>query len=217
MPVLHNRRHEAFAQALAEGKSAIVAHREAGYKPDRGTASKLQHLPSIVQRVNEILSQREADTEAARKVAIECSGIDTAWVLTQLAFIAGADLGDYCDWNEKGRVTYVPKAKLSAGQRAALQEITQFESLDAKGRLRRRVRIRLHDKISALDKIARQLGMYASKDSFTAAQVDEVLRGVLTLLERHLGQDRLDDALVELRELGQGIFGQPWKANGTTH
>jgi hypothetical protein len=54
MPVLINARHEAFAQALAQGKSAIDAHKLAGYKPDRGAASRLSAKVSIRARVEEL-------------------------------------------------------------------------------------------------------------------------------------------------------------------
>ncbi|TPM37041.1 hypothetical protein [Mesorhizobium sp. B2-3-2] len=54
MPVLDNQRHEAFAQALAKGKSADEAYAEAGYKPDRGNASRLTANDNIAARVAEL-------------------------------------------------------------------------------------------------------------------------------------------------------------------
>lgn len=54
MPILSNPRHERFAQELAKGKSADEAYQEAGYKPDRGNASRLTAKDSIRTRVNEI-------------------------------------------------------------------------------------------------------------------------------------------------------------------
>ncbi len=54
MPPLDNQRHEKFAQALAEGMSADAAYAEAGYKPDRGNASRLTSKDSIQARVYEL-------------------------------------------------------------------------------------------------------------------------------------------------------------------
>lgn len=54
MPVLRNSRHEAFAQALAKGKSADEAYQDAGFKPHRGNASRLSANESIEKRVEEI-------------------------------------------------------------------------------------------------------------------------------------------------------------------
>lgn len=44
MPVLHNARHEKFAQALAKGMTATDAYTEAGYKRDRTAAERLVSL-----------------------------------------------------------------------------------------------------------------------------------------------------------------------------
>jgi hypothetical protein len=54
MPILSNPRHEKFAQGLAEGKPAINAYGLAGYKPDRGAASRLSTNVSIQARVAEL-------------------------------------------------------------------------------------------------------------------------------------------------------------------
>jgi hypothetical protein len=54
MPILSNPRHEKFAQGLAEGKTAINAYELAGYKPDRGAASRLSANVSIQARVAEL-------------------------------------------------------------------------------------------------------------------------------------------------------------------
>jgi phage terminase small subunit len=57
MSALSNPRHEKFAQGLAEGKSAINAYELAGYKPDRGAASRLSANVNIETRVAELQGQ----------------------------------------------------------------------------------------------------------------------------------------------------------------
>lgn len=64
MTVLQNTRHEAFAQALAKGKTADEAYALAGYKPDRGNASRLTANDSILTRVAELQGR------AAKKVEV---------------------------------------------------------------------------------------------------------------------------------------------------
>lgn len=54
MPVLPNPRHESFAQALAKGKTADEAYALAGYKPNRGNATRLKANESVVARVSEL-------------------------------------------------------------------------------------------------------------------------------------------------------------------
>lgn len=81
MPVLPNQRHEAFAQALAKGKTADEAYALAGFKPNRGNATTLKAKQSILNRVSEIqikvakkveitVESLAAELEEARSLAI---------------------------------------------------------------------------------------------------------------------------------------------------
>ena len=54
MPALSDPRHEAVAQGLAKGLSADKAYAQAGYKPDRGNASRLTSKDSVIARVKEL-------------------------------------------------------------------------------------------------------------------------------------------------------------------
>jgi phage terminase small subunit len=57
MAPLKNTRHEAFAQAVASGKSATEAYTLAGYKGDRKAASNLWTNMDVRDRVSEIQSK----------------------------------------------------------------------------------------------------------------------------------------------------------------
>lgn len=57
MPVLPNQRHEAFAQAIAKGKSADEAYQLAGYAENRGNAARLKANERIRKRVEDILGR----------------------------------------------------------------------------------------------------------------------------------------------------------------
>lgn len=63
MPVLRNAKHEAFAQALAQGKTADEAYAQAGYKPNRGNATRMKANESIVKRIGEIQSRASEKAE----------------------------------------------------------------------------------------------------------------------------------------------------------
>lgn len=67
MPVLSNHKHELFAQGLAEGKTADEAYIAAGFKENRGNASRLKANENIVARVAEILgaSAERVEVDAA--------------------------------------------------------------------------------------------------------------------------------------------------------
>jgi phage terminase small subunit len=82
MPVLDNPRHERFAQALAEGKTADEAYADAGYEANRGNAARLKANESISARVTELLGNAAeraectvatilTELEEARQLALE--------------------------------------------------------------------------------------------------------------------------------------------------
>jgi phosphohistidine phosphatase SixA len=64
VPILSNARHERFAQELAKGATADEAYQLAGFKANRGNASRLKANENTVARVEEILSAaaRRAET-----------------------------------------------------------------------------------------------------------------------------------------------------------
>ncbi|WP_292572072.1 hypothetical protein [Mesorhizobium sp.] len=57
MPSLKNPRHEAFARALAKGKTQAEAYGEAGYQPSEPHASRLASNGKVVARVKELLGR----------------------------------------------------------------------------------------------------------------------------------------------------------------
>lgn len=65
MPVLPDPKHEAYAQALARGLSGDKAYIEAGYKPNRGNASRLKSNENIKARVAELQAATAEKTAKA--------------------------------------------------------------------------------------------------------------------------------------------------------
>jgi phage terminase small subunit len=63
MPTLTNPKHERFAQLLAKGETADEAYALAGYKPDRGNASRLTANDNVTKRVAEIQERAAIRTE----------------------------------------------------------------------------------------------------------------------------------------------------------
>jgi phage terminase small subunit len=57
MRPLANQRHERFAQALAEGKTATAAYVLAGYKANDGNASRMKGNERISARIQEIVGR----------------------------------------------------------------------------------------------------------------------------------------------------------------
>lgn len=80
MSALSNPKHERFAQELAKGATADEAYQSAGYKPDRGNASRLTANDNVQQRVAEIQERAAVRAEitvadlTARLLAIAAKG-----------------------------------------------------------------------------------------------------------------------------------------------
>lgn len=129
MAVLDNPKHERFAQGLARGMTQEEAYQEAGYKPDRGAASRLSANVSIQGRVAEILDRAAiraeisvADlTERLMKVAdkaellAEASGLSVA----RAAFMDVAKLN--------GLIVDRSKAELSGADGGPIETVTRVE------------------------------------------------------------------------------------------
>jgi len=94
MPVLKHAKHERFAQELANGVPGTGAYILAGYKKDSGNAARLQQDDRIIQRVSEILSEREAIHAQATAIAIEKTALTKEWVIEKLRKNALIALGE---------------------------------------------------------------------------------------------------------------------------
>lgn len=71
MAPLPNARHERFAQGLANGKTADEAYQEAGFKPNRGNATRLKANESIQDRVKELTDRVAQGVVLSRQWIIE--------------------------------------------------------------------------------------------------------------------------------------------------
>ena len=61
MAILKNPKHEAFAQARARGLSIDRAYEEAGYKPNRGNAARMNTNEGVTARIAELQAETRAE------------------------------------------------------------------------------------------------------------------------------------------------------------
>lgn len=153
MPVLKNQRHELFAQHIAKGSSAIEAYEKAGYKPDRGAATRLS--AKVSNRVSEIL------TSAANKVEIT-----QARIMDELGKIGFSNMLDYIKPAADG-AAYVDLSALDRDKAAAIQEVTvdsyterNPEKEGEEMRVVKKIKFKLGDKRAALVDLGKHLGMF---------------------------------------------------------
>jgi phage terminase small subunit len=180
MAILPNGRHEKFAQALSRGLSADEAYQAAGFRPNRGNASRLKANESISRRVAELLEWAETVERKSTEKAIEKLAITKERVLAELAKIGFADIRKAIKWNGQveteednpeggdvlvirnivsNSVTLVDSEKLDDDTAAAIAEISQ----NASGG----IKIKMHDKKGALVDIGKHLGMFIERRELT--------------------------------------------------
>ncbi|GGE55648.1 phage terminase small subunit [Agaricicola taiwanensis] len=162
MPPLDHPRHERFAQLVALGKPVVQAYGDAGYRPDTSNSSKLKAREEVGARIAELTAEGAARAE-----------VDITRVLTELmrlatsdlrqAFDAEGNLKDPSQWDDD-----------FAASIASIEVVSRAAKADESGK--RGVeyvhKIKTWDKISALDKIARHLGLY--NDSLNLNVTDDL-------------------------------------------
>ena len=176
MAVLKNTRHEAFAQAVAKGKTADEAYQEAGYKPNRHNASRLKTNEHIAARVAEITT-RGADR----------AEVDVARILTELSRLGFSDIRQAFDGG--GRLKRPEEwGDEFAASVAGVDVVTR--SL-GEGQVEYVHKLKLWDKNSALDKLARHLAMY--NDTLNVNVVDSLAERMSRMKARARMQRDVDE------------------------
>lgn len=183
MPLLPNSRHEAFAQALAQGQSADEAYQTAGFTANRGNASRLKANENIRERVAEIAEHAANRAE-----------IDIARTLKELVRLGTSDVRRLFDANGNLR----PVQDLDDETAAAVSSIevvtrTLAKNEDGSVDVEHIHKLKLWDKNSALDKIAKHLGMFVERMEHTGKD-GAPIRHEVTRIERVIiGADDGDD------------------------
>jgi phage terminase small subunit len=152
MPEPENVKHELFAQELAKGLGVTEAYVAAGYKNSPASATRLSK--KVKNRVKEIRSTTTA-------IALSELQISTQRVLDELAVVAFFDIRNVFTWEvnddgetkiRTGSVRSLSSKNISEQAAHAIREIRQ----GSKGE----IRIKMHNKLEALEKIGRYLGMW---------------------------------------------------------
>ncbi|MBG0801652.1 terminase small subunit [Methylocystis sp. H4A] len=160
MPVLENPRHEIFAREIAKGASQREAYANAGYEGDErsmdANAARLIADDRVAIRVQEI----QAAAAKRAEITIERT-------LLELAKIGYADIRKAVRWGEgiaikdaEGNeaigngVAMLDSAEIDNDTAAAIAEVAQT---------RDGIKIKFHDKLGALEKIGKHLGMFVDR------------------------------------------------------
>lgn len=144
----------AFVAAYLTTLNAQAAAIEAGY------SEKSAHVTG-----HRLLSNAKVQKEIQRQAALlkREAVVTTERVIEEVRRLAFANAADYFDWDEFG-VRLKPSSELSAEQTAAVAEISQTVTQHGGT-----IRLKLHDKNTALDKLCKHLGIYSDAPQINVA------------------------------------------------
>lgn len=125
--------------------NASGAARRAGYAPKRANVIGYENLskPDIQAAVQAAIRERSAKT-----------GITAERVIKEIARVALADPRNVMEWGPNG-VRLRESSELTDDAAAAVSEVS--ETVGANGSS---MKVKMHDKVAALEKLARHVGLY---------------------------------------------------------
>jgi len=157
----HREKHQLICMTLTSRQSRFVeeylvdlngkqAAIRCGYSKVTAEAQASRLLRNVQVRVA---------LEDALKARSKRTEVTADRVLNELAKIAFSNMKDY--WPQPGE--RVDLSRLDEDRTAAIKEITIEEKVDRAGVLHRHIHLRLHDKIGALNSLARHLGLFTDR------------------------------------------------------
>ena len=142
------------------GKQAAI---RAGYEPANADAqaSYMLTLPKVKQEVDRL----------TEKKALK-AGIKADRVVKELALIAFANMKDYARWNNQ-KVRFLSSLHTPYEEGVVVSEVSSSQNKYGCA-----VKIKLHDKVSALEKLGKHLGLWKEKTPLEemVASIPEPLR-----------------------------------------
>jgi phage terminase small subunit len=178
-------KRQLFADNVAAGMGLSDAYRQAGYSVRMSPASiastafKLRQCPDVCLMV---------DTRLA--VVAESAQVSREQIAQELAAVGFANLGDVATWGPDG-LRVKDSGALEPGALAAVSEVVEVQTEHGHS-----VRVKLHDKVSALVKLSALLGY----DKPASREPDRV-RVLRMSVHRTLADGATEDVDVESLEI----------------
>ena len=141
-------RQARFVEEYLVDLNAAAAARRAGYNAKRS---------EVIGYENLIKPDIRSAIEAAQRERSARTGITADRVVQEIARVALASLRDVMSWDEEG-ARPIPSEQLSPDAAAAIAEISDTRT-ERGGTLK----VKLHNKVAALEQLAKHVGLYGGK------------------------------------------------------
>jgi phage terminase small subunit len=146
----HNLSHQQqrFCDEYLVHFNAFKAAVNAGYSENTARKGELLHLPKVQYYLQDAMRKTQSRLQITHDM-----------ILSELAKIAFSNMGNYYD----EYAVLKPMNQLTNDEKAAISQYQIMDAMDDHGqRIGELSKIKLHNKMSALDKIARHLGFYGT-------------------------------------------------------
>ena len=172
---------------IAAGTPVPVAYQACGYKGGKDCRSQLRRSADVDQRVNYLVAQRiESDTKARHRQEKPIADLRSR-VIRELERVAFADPRLLVQWERRAvldvdgnvtgyedMMTPTPSHRLTPGAAAAVRSVTTKAGA---------LKIDMVDKMQALDKLGRMLGLFQDAAPAANVTVNQLNIGPETALE----------------------------------
>ena len=167
-------RQNRFIEEFLIDLNATQAAIRAGYsaKTAEVTASRLLRIVKVQAAIADAKANRSARTEITQDMVVK-----------DLALVAFANIGDYMSWTNSD-VVINNSDSLTGDQLKAVAEVTKIAGRDGGST----VKFKLHDKLDALDKLAKHLGMFVQRQEIVGDK-DAPLTVSIAQLAREARED----------------------------
>lgn len=168
-----NDKQRRFAQEYLIDLNATQAAIRAGYSAKTAKAQGAR----LLTHVDVQAAIQQAQDERAKRTEITADR-----VLQELARVGFANLGDFIRLTGDGDPA-IDLSGLTRDQAAALSEVVTEDFVVGRGddaRDVRRVKVKLHDKLGALEKLGKHLGMFVNRHELSGAlEVTKICRVIV--------------------------------------
>lgn len=173
-------RQQKFCEYYAACGNAYESAKLAGYNGSHGAS--IMRSPVVKARIEELQAPIREQFQITRERVLE-----------EIARLAFSDMGDYAEWGPNG-IQLKDHQSMTPAQRAAVQELNQSVTKDGGS-----IRFKLHDKMTALEKLGKYLNLFTDRVSIESG--NPLLAAVAVMSDDQVAQ--LQDQL-ERRALVPG-------------
>lgn len=170
-----NDRQERFVDEYLVDHNATAAAKRAGYS-EKTARSQGQRLLTNVD-IQAAIQKRQARLRGKLEITQER-------VLEELAAIAFANGADFATVNQNGIVRITPTSELPDEKRKAIASIKEGQY---------GTEVKLHDKVKALELLAKYLGMFDSKNGGSEAPENNIFEVIDQSTREEIGTDEIPE------------------------